>query len=94
MELVYKGSFFRDLDNINNRYLILAVKDKIHQIESAKTPLQISQLKQFRARSKVWYKIEITVNHNNKIYWMLCVIRKNIVELRRIKPEIYFKKHF
>ena len=72
----------------------LAVKEKINEIESAQTTTQVSYLKQFRSRSKIWYKIEITVKQNNKIYWMLCVIRKNNVELRRIKPEIYFKKNF
>ena len=94
MELSYKGSFFRDLDDINNRYLVLAIKEKINEIESVKKQEQISRLKQFRKRSKVWYKIEIHVKNNSKIYWMLCIIRKNNVELRRIKPESYFKKNF
>ncbi len=34
MELKYKGSFFRDLDNISNRNVIESVKEKIDEIES------------------------------------------------------------
>ena len=94
MELSFKGSFFRDLDVINNRYVATAIKEKITQIESAKKIAQISRLKQFRSRSKVWYKVEIVVKQNNKIYWMLCTIRNDAVVLRRIKPESYFKKNF
>lgn len=94
MELTFKGSFFRDLDDFKNKYLALAVKEKIKEIESAKKLSQISHLKQFRSRSKVWYKIEISVKQNRKIYWMLCTVRKNFVVLRRIKPETFFKKNF
>lgn len=94
MELRYRGTFFRDLDNIKNQYVLLAVKNKITEIKIAKSITQISRLKQFRERKRIWYKMEIRPAYGKKIYWFLCIIEKNSVELRRIKPETFFKKHF
>jgi len=94
MELTYKGSFFRDLDKISNRYLLQAVKKKIKEIQSAKSPLQISSLKKFRSLYRIWYKIEIQTEQNNKIYWILCTIKNNAVEFRRIKTEQFFKNNY
>ncbi len=94
MELIYKGSFRRDYNVIANKELIKSIKKKIDEIKSAKSLLQISRLKKFRKRQKVWYKIEIHTVQKRKIYWMLCVIRNETVELRRVKPESYFKKKF
>ena len=94
MELNYKGSFLRDLDNISNKYLLIAVSKKIQEIKSANSTAQISRLKRFKAYTDIWYKIEIRSENNNKIYWILCTIKNNLLELRRIKPEIYFKKHY
>ena len=94
MELNFKGSFFRDLDNINNRYLLLVVKKKRDEIISAKSISQISHLKRFRVRSNAWHKIEITPEHSDKAYWILCTIRNDVVEFRRLKPEGYFKKNY
>jgi len=94
MELIYKGSFRRDYNAIANKELIKSIKKKIDEIKSAKNLSQISRLKKFRERQKVWYKIEIYTVQKRKIYWMLCVIRNETVELRRVKPESYFKKKF
>ncbi len=94
MELRYRGAFFRDLDKIKNRYILHAVKSKVTEIRAAKGINQISRLKQFRERNRIWYKTEIRPAHGRKIYWILCIIQKNIVELRRIKSEIFFKKRF
>lgn len=66
MELSYKGSFFRDLDEVNNRYVLMAVKEKIAEIKSAKNTKNISQIKQFKSRSKTWFKTEITVKQTEK----------------------------
>ena len=94
MELNYKSSFLRDLDNIGNKYLLVAVSKKIQEVKSANSPAQISRLKRFKAYTDTWYKIEIRSEHNNKIYWILCTIKNNLMELRRIKSESYFKKHY
>jgi len=94
MELNSKGSFYRDLDNINNKYLLQAIKKKIAEIKRAKDISHISHLKRFRTYSRSWYKIEIIPEHSGKTYWILCTIRNNLVELRRVKPESYFKKNY
>jgi hypothetical protein len=94
MELIYKGSFRRDTNSIANKELMKALKRKIDEIKSANSVSQISRLKRFRARNKIWYKIEIHTAQGNKIYWILCIIRNNVVEFRRLKPESYFKKNF
>jgi hypothetical protein len=94
MELNFKGSFLRDLEKIQNKYLLKALSDKIREIKSAKNSTQISQLKKFKAYKSIWYKIEIHQEHGNKIYWLLCIIRKNKVEFRRIKTESFFKKNY
>ena len=94
MELNYKGSFFRDLDNISNRYLMIAIKKKIQEIASAKSLAHVSYLKRFKAYTDTWYKIEIHPEHNDKVYWILCIIKNNVLELRRVKSETYFKKHY
>ena len=94
MELIYKGSFRRDYKSIANRELIKSIKKKIDEIKSAKSLSQISRLKKFRERQKVWYKIEIHTAQKGKIYWILCVIRNETIEFRRVKPESYFKRKF
>jgi hypothetical protein len=94
MELVYKGTFRRDYNAIANKELIKALRKKIDEIKAASSISQISRLKRFKARQKVWYKTEIHTAHGNKIYWILCIIRNNTVEFRRVKPESYFKKNF
>lgn len=94
MELIYKGSFRRDYNSIGNKELIKAIKNKIEEIKSAKTATHISRLKRFRTHTDTWYKIEVHTEHGNKIYWILCTIRNNLVEFRRIKPENFFKKNY
>lgn len=94
MELIYKGTFRRDYNLINNKELIKALKKKFDEIRFAKNISKITSLKQFKARERIWYKIEVRAEYGNKKYWILCIIRKNIVEFRRVKPESFFKKHF
>ncbi|MBL7893539.1 MAG: hypothetical protein JNL63_12975 [Bacteroidia bacterium] len=94
MELRYRGSFRRDYNSIGNKELIKALKKTIVEIKAAKNTSQISRLKRFKARSHNWYKIESRTVHGGKIYWILCVIRNNVVELRRVKPESFFKKNY
>lgn len=92
MELVFRGSFFRDWDNITNRELSKAIEEKKNEIKAAKNLSQISYLKKLRIRTS-WYKIELRLNQR-KIYWILCVIQppKGKIEFVRLKPEVYFKK--
>ena len=94
MELKYKGSFFRDLESISNKYVLQSLKEKILEIESAKASNQISRLKLFKARKRIWYKIELRPHFTKKIYWILCVITEGAIDFRRIKPESFFKKKF
>ncbi len=94
MELNYKGSFRRDYNSIGNRELIKALEKKITEIKKAKDISRVSHLKRFRTYTRNWYKIEIAPEHGDKTYWILCTIRNNLVELRRVKPESYFKKNY
>lgn len=91
MELTYKGTFLRDWRGYSSRELTRALKDIIVLLENAESPDQIPRLKRLRAR-RSWHKIEI-VTESGKIYWVLCVIRKNTVELVRVRSEVYFKKN-
>ena len=91
MELVIRGSFFRDWDNISSRELSKAIEKKKNEVKAAKNLSHISHLKKLRIRA-VWYKIELRLNRR-KIYWILCVVSKNRMEFIRVKPEGYFKKN-
>lgn len=94
MELNYKGAFRRDYNSIGNRELIKALKKKIAEIKKAKDISHINHLKRFRTYVRNWHKIEITPEHSDKSYWILCTIKNNRVELRRVKPESHFKKNY
>ncbi len=93
MELVFRGSFFRDWDNINNKELSKAIEEKKNEVKAAKNLSQISHLKKLRIRT-IWYKIELPIS-KRKIYWILCVIQQqtNRIEFVRLKSEGYFKKN-
>ena len=90
MELVIRGSFFRDWDNLLGRALNNAIKSKTDEIKAAKGISQISHIKKLRTRN-IWYKIEIKTQQ--KVYWILCVIHKDKIEFVRLKPESFFKKN-
>lgn len=90
MLIVIKGSFYRDWSKIGNRELSKILEKKIEEIETAKNILQISRLKKLRNYS-ARYKIELIAG--KKIYWALCILRDNKVELLRLKSETYFKKN-
>ena len=90
MQLVVKGSFYRDWSNIRHRELSNILRKKIDEVESARSISQISRLKKLRNYSSR-YKIEIIAG--KKIYWVLYIVRENKVEFLRLKSEIYFKKN-
>ena len=82
MELIIRGSFFRDWDNIVSRELSKAIEGKKDEVKAARNISHISYLKKLRISQ-------------HKIYWILCVIRKPMdrIEFVRLKPESYFKKN-
>ncbi len=90
MQLVVKGSFYRDWKKIQSKELSKLLRKKITEIESARNSSQISHLKKLRNYS-ARYKIEITAG--KKIYWVLCIISGTKIEFLRLKSETYFKKN-
>lgn len=90
MQLVVKGSFYRDWKKIQNKELSKTLRTKIDEIESVRNSSQISRLKKLRNYS-ARYKIEIIAG--KKIYWILCIISGNKIEFLRLKSETYFKKN-
>jgi len=90
MQIVVKGSFYRDWSNIRNKELSKILREKIDEVESARNISQISRLKKLRNYSSR-YKIEIIAG--KKIYWVLCILWENKIEFLRLKSETYFKKN-
>ena len=90
MEWNYRGSFLRDWEKINSRLLTRALQKKFKEIERAGSPGNIAHLKKLRSY-ETRYKIEIALSPQ-KIYWVLCIVSRNKIELVRLKPEKYFKK--
>jgi len=90
MQIVIKGSFYRDWNKLDNKELSKILLKKITEVESAKNISQISHLKKLRNYS-ARYKIELKAGR--KIYWTLCVLRENKIEFLRLKSETYFKKN-
>ncbi|HTA28584.1 MAG TPA: hypothetical protein VK809_12400 [Bacteroidia bacterium] len=90
MQIAIKGSFQRDWSKLAHRGLSKTLREKIIEIESAKSISQISRFKKLRNYSSR-YKIELIVG--KKIYWALCVVRDNKIEFLRLKSETYFKKN-
>lgn len=90
MQVVIKGSFYRDWKNIRNKKFSAILLNKIDQVETAKNILQIPHLKKLRNYSSR-YKIEIALG--KKIYWVLCIVWQDRIEFVRLKTEVYFKKN-
>lgn len=90
MQIVIRGSFYRDWSKIGNKELSKILHKKIEEVESAGNISQISRLKKLRNYS-ARYKIEIIVR--KKIYWALCIVKENKIEFLRMKSETYFKKN-
>lgn len=90
MELIFRGSFFRDWDSHGNKELSKAIKVKTDEIKAARSQAGISRLKKLRKRVHR-YKIEIPLR-SKKVYWIYCIILGNKIELVRLKPESFFKK--
>lgn len=90
MEVLVKGSFYRDWQQIKNKQLSKAIQDKIEEIELAQDTSHISRFKKLR-KYVLTYKIEL--RSGKKIYWILCKIHDDKILLVRLKSEVYFKKN-
>jgi hypothetical protein len=90
MELKFRNSFFRDLDEIKNRSLKLAVQKLLIKAKKLTTPVSLSGLKQLKRTKAFEYKIELKVQ--TKVYWILCDIQQEQIEFIRIKSEAWCKR--
>ena len=90
MQIVVKGSFYRDWKHIRNKDLSKVLRKKIDVLESVRSISQITHIKKLRNYSSR-YKIEIV--SGKKTYWILCVVFGNNIEFLRLKSETYFKKN-
>ena len=89
MELIFKNSFFRDLDNIGSRAPNKEIEKLLLKISKAETLSSIPGLKQLRHTKQFEYKIELKVQ--TKVYWILCDAYSDRIELIRIKSETWCK---
>jgi mRNA interferase RelE/StbE len=77
MELIAKGSFYRDVAKLSNRKLIQALSDMLGRMEKANSISEIPNLKKLKNFS-VYYRTKIAgdyrmgmVIRGNKI-WLVC----------------------
>jgi len=89
VELIFKNSFFRDLDNIGSRAPNKEIEKLLLKISKAETLSSIPGLKQLRHTKQFEYKIELKVQ--TKVYWILCDAYSDRIELIRIKSETWCK---
>lgn len=91
MELIFKNSFFRDLDKISNRELGRELEKLIHKITQARSSTSIPRIKHLRRSKEYEFKIELPVQ--TKIYWVLCDTIGNKITFIRIKSEAWCKNN-
>jgi len=91
VELKYRNSFFRDLDNISNRELSRNLENLIIKIQEAHTIGSIPRLKKLKRTKAFEYKIELQVQ--TKVYWILADVYSEQLEFVRIKSEAWCKKN-
>jgi hypothetical protein len=89
MELRYRNSFFRDLDNISNRALGRTIENLIQKIEIADSPIGVPRLKRLKWTREYECKIELQVQ--TKTYWILADIHGKQLQFVRIKSEAWCK---
>jgi len=90
VELEFKNSFFRDLDNIGSREPRKVVERLIFRINRASSISEVQGAKILRNHTHT-YKIEFHVQ--SKTYWITCNVLKDKVMFLRIKSETWFKKN-
>ena len=91
MELIYRNSFFRDLDNIGSREPSYEIEELIPKISKAHSISAIPGMKQLKRSKAYEYKIELHVQ--TKIYWILCDVYDNRIEFIRMKSESWCKNN-
>ena len=91
MELTFRNSFFRDLDNISSRESNRALQQLIDKISKAESLTAIPRLKQLKRTRSYECKIELRVQ--SKIYWILCDAYSSRIEFIRIKSEAWCKNN-
>ncbi len=89
MELAYRNSFFRDLDNISNRGLNNSIESLIKKIGKCTTVDGIPRLKKLKRTRAFEFKIELLVQ--TKSYWILADIHGKHLVFVRIKSEAWCK---
>lgn len=89
MELAFRNSFFRDLDNIGSRAPNKEIENLFLIISKAQILSSIPGIKKLRHTKQFDYKIELKVQ--TKVYWILCDLYANKIELIRIKSETWCK---
>ena len=89
MELTFKNSFYHDLDNIGSPASNKEIEKLLLKISKAQTLSSIPGIKQLRQTKQFEYKIELKVQ--TKIYWILCDVYSDRIELIRIKSETWCK---
>lgn len=89
MELRFRNSFFRDLDNISNRGLNRSLATLIERIEKSESSVNIPRLKKLKRTKAFEYKIELSVQ--SKVYWILADVYASHIEFIRIKSEAWCK---
>ena len=88
MELIAKGSFYRDLSLITNRKLKLTVKESLKKIQEVKTVSEINNLKKLD-NFNIYYRIKIEED-----YRMGIIIRGKKIWLIRFGHRSNFYNKF
>jgi len=89
VELAFRNSFYRDLDNIGSRAPSKEIEKLLLKIPSANILSDIPRLKQLKRTNQYSCKIELKVQ--TKIYWILCDYYSDTIEFIRIKSEAWCK---
>ena len=91
MKVIFKPKFKRDSEKINNRELLLALKEKIQKIKEAESPDYITGLKLLRGYTHHFRIILKTDKFNYRIGAM---IRGNKIWMVRFLPRSVVYKQF
>lgn len=91
MILIVKPKFRRDVDKINNRELLIALQQKINQINKAADTSNITGLKLLRGYT---HHYRVIVKTNSQSYRIGAVIRKDTIFFVRFLPRKIVYKEF
>jgi mRNA-degrading endonuclease RelE of RelBE toxin-antitoxin system len=91
MNVFAKGSFKRDVARIKTLSLLIALREKIDQIENAPTPQHITGLKLLRGYT-THYRIQVRTEVLS--FRIGAVIRGNTIRLVRFLPRHKIYKQF